>query len=128
MSALSENRSVRQRPEEGFRRWFVNEYFDIIVWYESRRTPPTGFQLCYDRHANERAFTWQRGKQSSHFVSDQPHGERTAWAATAILHGDAGPIPASVLKRLEEEQGELDGALRELIVTTAREYNRRYEE
>ena len=128
MSALSENRSVRQRPEEGFRRWFVNEYFDIIVWYESRHTPPTGFQLCYDRHANERAFTWQRGKQSSHFVSDQPHGERSAWAATAILHGDAGPVPVDVLHRLREEHGELDGELLELIDGTAREYNRRYEE
>ncbi len=128
MSALSENRSVRQRPEEGFRRWFVNEYFDIIIWYESRHTPPTGFQLCYDRHANERAFTWQRGKQSSHFVSDQPHGERSAWAATAILHGDAGPVPSDVLSRLRNEQGELDGARLELIDRTAREYNQRYEE
>tara|TARA_B100000614_G_scaffold75796_1_gene67711 strand:- start:581 stop:964 length:384 start_codon:yes stop_codon:yes gene_type:complete len=125
MSALSENRSVRQRPDEGFRRWFVNEYFDLIVWYESRHSELTGFQLCYSRHNNERAFTWQRGKQGSHFVSSGADQKGMPGIATAVLHGDAGPVPEEVLDRLASEQGDLDNDLLELVTARAREYNRR---
>ena len=125
MAALGENKSVRQRPEEGFRRWFLNEYFDLIIWYEFEGGPLTGFQLCYSRHLNERAFTWQRNKRSSHFVSAGSDERGTPWIATAVLHGDAGPVPPEVLQRLREEQGELDAKLLERVIAAAEEYNRR---
>lgn len=126
MSALSENRSVRQRPEEGFRRWFVNEFFDLIVWYESSEGELIGFQLCYNRHVDERAFTWQRGKQSSHFVSSGADERGVPWIATAVLHGDAGPVPEEVLERLAAEQGDLDPDLLQLVTERARDFNRRH--
>ena len=34
---LSEIRNPRQVPGEGFRRWFTDEYFDLIVWYDEAR-------------------------------------------------------------------------------------------
>ena len=30
------------------RRWFMDSYFDLIVWYDDRGNA-TGFQLCYDK-------------------------------------------------------------------------------
>ncbi len=126
MTPLSENRGVRQRPEEGFRRWFVNDYFDVIVWYESARGDLTGFQLCYNRGIDERAFTWYRDKRSSHYVSSgggDPRGATTRRMATAILQGDAGPVPEDVLQRLESERGDLDAELLDRIVLEARRYN-----
>ncbi|MFP4210633.1 MAG: hypothetical protein ACLFR8_05275 [Alkalispirochaeta sp.] len=123
MSALVENKNVRQRPEEGFRRWFLNDYFDVIVWYESAAGELTGFQLCYNRTVDERAFTWQRNKRSSHFVSSGSDERGRPWIATAVLHGDAGAVPADVIERLRQEQGDLDDDLLELIVTAAGEYN-----
>jgi len=123
MSTLVENKNVRQRPEEGFRRWFLNDYFDVIVWYESAAGELTGFQLCYNRTVDERAFTWQRNKRSSHFVSSGSDERGTPWIATAVLHGDAGVVPPAVLERLRAEQGDLDDTLLELIVTAAGEYN-----
>lgn len=125
MAGLSENRSVRQRPDEGHRRWFVNEFFDLILWYESARGQLTGFQLCYDRHAEERAFTWQRGKQSSHYVSSGTDEKGLLGFATAVLHGDAGPVPETVLHRLEEEQGELDDEILLMVVKRIKEFNAR---
>lgn len=125
MADLVENRSVRQRPEEGFRRWFVNDFFDLIVWYESARSEdPIGFQLCYDRHVNERAFTWQRGKRSSHYVSGGTDEAGYPWIATAVLHGDAGPVPPEVLDRFRREQGELPAGLLAQVVATVETYNR----
>ncbi|MFA7567003.1 MAG: hypothetical protein WCY01_08260 [Alkalispirochaeta sp.] len=120
---LVENKNVRQRPEEGFRRWFVNEYFDVIIWYESAAGELVGFQLCYDRSVNERAFTWRRGKRGSHYVSSGSDERGRPWIATAVLHGDAGPVPAEVLDRLKNEQGELDDHNLDLIVGHVQSYN-----
>ncbi len=60
---LEEIHGARQIPKEGFRRWFTDEYFDLIVWYEDAKSPVTalkGFQLCYDKSGKERALTWTR--------------------------------------------------------------------
>ncbi|ADN02727.1 hypothetical protein [Spirochaeta thermophila] len=70
---LREIRHVRQEPGV-FRRWFQDEYFDLIVWYRDDG-PPTverivGFQLCYDRQGDERAFTWQAAGGWSHMRVD----------------------------------------------------------
>lgn len=123
MDALVENKNVRQRPDEGHRRWFLNDYFDVIVWYESAGGEIVGFQLCYNRTVDERAFTWQRNKRSSHFVSSGSDERGTPWIATAVLHGDAGAVPEEVLRRLTAEQGELDSDLLEMIVHHAKDYN-----
>jgi hypothetical protein len=56
---LSEIRNARQVQGEGFRRWFTDDYFDLIVWYGNDRTL-IGFQLCYDKQQRERALTWTR--------------------------------------------------------------------
>ncbi len=60
---LAEIKGARQIPGEGFRRWFADEYFDLIVWYKDAKSPVTalkGFQLCYDKSGRERALTWTR--------------------------------------------------------------------
>lgn len=126
MDPIVENKNVRQRPEEGYRRWFLNNYFDVIVWYESAKGELLGFQLCYNRAVDERAFTWQKNKRSNHFVSSGSDERGTPWIATAVLHGDAGEIPKEVLSRLQEEQGELDEDLLTLIIDQAETFNRGY--
>ena len=54
---LSELRHVCQIKGEGLRRWFIDPYFDLIVWYEDNGSL-IGFQLCYDQQGRERLFTW----------------------------------------------------------------------
>ena len=54
---LTEFKGVRQREEEGIRRWFFNNYFDLIIWYDNSNQIE-GFQLCYDKENNEKALTW----------------------------------------------------------------------
>ncbi|MBL8993039.1 MAG: hypothetical protein JNM63_06830, partial [Spirochaetia bacterium] len=44
-----EIRDVFQPPGDLPRRWFTNEYFDLILWFENEdRKTLFGFQLCYD--------------------------------------------------------------------------------
>ena len=54
---LVELKNVRQVEKEGIRRWFSDEFFDLIVWYDYSNNID-GFQLCYDKDNDERALTW----------------------------------------------------------------------
>ena len=45
---LSEIKNARQVPGEGKRRWFRDDDFDLIIWYDDSDTV-FGFQLCYDK-------------------------------------------------------------------------------
>jgi len=120
---LTENTTVRQRPTEGFRRWYVNTYFDIILWYDQPDGKLIGFQFCFSRNWRERAFTWTHDYQSSHHLSgssDEPMG-----FATAILQGDGGPIPPSVIERFAQESAQMPPDVRTLILEKLNEYNAR---
>ena len=55
---LYEVKNVRQHNKDGFRRWFTDKDFDLIVWYDDDRKNINGFQLCYNKSEYERALTW----------------------------------------------------------------------
>lgn len=67
---LREIKNPKQYPEEGFRRWFTDEYFDLIVWYRGDKKTVTGFQLTYDKERNERALTWKSSGSYTHMGVD----------------------------------------------------------
>jgi hypothetical protein len=69
---LTEIKHTRQIPNEGYRRWFTDEFFDLIVWYLKGKID--GFQLCYDKGEKERAITWRSSMGYSHDKIDD--GER----------------------------------------------------
>jgi len=66
---MREVKNVRQNPEDGFRRWFVDAYFDLIVWYDKNGI--SGFQLCYEKNYSERSLTWRSNGGYSHNKVDQ---------------------------------------------------------
>ena len=53
---LYEIGDVRQHEGEGKRRWFSDDYFDLIIWFNKEKIE--GFQLCYDKTGYERSITW----------------------------------------------------------------------
>jgi hypothetical protein len=64
---LKEWQSVRQVPEDGYRRWFTDHDFDLIIWYpDEKQKEITGFQLCYDKSRHERALTWKKSEGYLH--------------------------------------------------------------
>jgi hypothetical protein len=122
---LSEYRDVRQREGEGFRRWFSDPYFDVIVWYEREGGAITGYQVCYDKGQVERAFTKKREEglvQSHRYVANGPV-EIGSNKMTSILKGDASAVDSKVLARLRDAAGDLDGNLVDLILADVEAYN-----
>lgn len=78
---LTEIKHVRQIANEGYRRWFTDESFDLIVWF--RNEIIEGFQLCYDIGRKKRAITWRISSGYSHEGIDD--GER-------IFHNKMTPV------------------------------------
>ncbi len=110
MTPIKQLKNVRQRPEEGFRLWYANEYFDVIFWYEEEGGFIKGFQFCYGKPHSEKAFTWETESQSHHYV-------REARAqGTGILRGDAGELSLKILKQLQAAQGELPEPLMNFVI------------
>ncbi len=106
---LRELKNVRQDPGERFRRWFEDDYFDLIVWYEESRI--YGFQLCYDTQGHERALTWIRGRGFSHSGIDA--GDR--WNRTPILVQDGLFDKDAVAERFKAAAGEIDPGIAGLV-------------
>ena len=62
---LREIKPVKQNPDEGFRRWFTDEYWDLYVWTDEDEEI-TGLQLCYGKPNDEHALTWFRDRKFIH--------------------------------------------------------------
>lgn len=122
---LIENKEVRQRPDEGFRRWFVSPFFELIVWYEGQPREISGFQLCVSRNAAERAFTWTKAYTSSHFVSESRTEAGISGMATGILKGDGKRYSREIVARFEAEAVDLEPELRALVLEKWNDYNLR---
>jgi len=113
---LKEWEGVRQRPEEGTRRWFTDSDFDLIVWYKSDEL--VGFQLCYDKQSTERALTWYRTGGYSHAKVDTGEGPVAA-KRTAMLVSDgefdADRVLQDFLKSSQDIDPEIVAIVREAL-------------
>jgi hypothetical protein len=110
---LKEIPNVKQPEPDSTRRWFTDSFFDLIVWYDLQQRM-TGFQLCYDKGANEHAFTWKKNEGFSHHCIDD--GEVTGRSKmTPILVQDGAFDRKTVADRFLNESGSLESEIRELV-------------
>ncbi|MDR3378556.1 MAG: hypothetical protein P4M10_07715 [Verrucomicrobiae bacterium] len=110
---MLEEQTCRQIPDEPPRRWFADDYFDLIVWGGSDQGV-TGFQLCYDKPGRERALTWLAAGGFSHAAVDD--GESAASAnCTPVLVAD-GCFPAEEVSReFLKRSGGMESWLRDWV-------------
>ncbi len=110
---LAEIQNARQVVGEGRRRWFTDEYFDLIVWY-GNEPHPIGFQLCYDKSEKERALTWTPEHGFRHDKVDP--GEVPGHAKmTPIIVADGAFDRDHVSRRLRQAGVTLDREIAEFV-------------
>jgi len=90
---LREIINVRQIDNESRRRWFEDEFIDLIVWLDTSGDL-TGFQLCYDKCHDEHALTWKRHSGFSHLRVDDGEYCSNRYKGAPILLPD-GVIDAT---------------------------------
>lgn len=117
---LTEIQDVRQIPGEGFRRWFCDNYFDLIVWYDDDGKL-VGFQLCYDKVGRERALTWtrQHGFQHNRIDSGEVSGH-VKMTPVIIADGDFSSEPIAEL--FHKECARIDSAVSRFVYSAVKGY------
>lgn len=114
---LREFRHVRQEEGHPHRRWFGDEYFDLIVW-EGDDGSVIGFQLCYDKGRDEHALTWKRDGGASHRRVDDGEGNLDFRKQTPVLVPDGHFAAELVSERFRSAATEIDPDIAELVATT----------
>jgi hypothetical protein len=113
---MHEVKNVRQVPGEGRRRWFSDQFFDLIVWYGDQKSA-VGFQLCYDKNIKERALTWRRGVGFSHEKVDD--GETPGhMKMTPVLVPDGLFDASGIAARFKKESSKIDPEISKLVIET----------
>lgn len=101
---LTEIENVRQIPDEGLRRWFMDSDMDLILWYEQEQKNPVGFQISYDKRSVQRTVTWKSlsGRDSvSSLTCDGPYNKNRIIRLIKQNGADLDPeILGFVLKHL----------------------------
>ena len=104
------------------RKWMSDDYFDLIVWYESPSGARIkGFQLCYDKAGDERALTWIEGRGFLHCSIDAGDDKPTANRTPLLVA--AGPFPKDkVVDEFGRRSAGLCAEVRELVGAKLREF------
>ncbi len=119
---LHEVPNARQVRGEGKRRWFTDQFFDLIVWYGDDMSI-FGFQLCYDRNIKERALTWRRNRGFSHEKVDD--GETPGHTKmTPVLVPNGQFDATSISAKFRQESSEIDPEIAKLVIETLDSYPR----
>lgn len=104
---LTEIENVRQIPDEGIRRWFMDKDMDLILWYEDDTDILAGFQISYDKRSVQRTVTWKKGaseNSSSSLTCDGPYNRKRVIRLLEQNGSDLDPeILKFVLHRLKDQ-------------------------
>ncbi|MFC1668833.1 hypothetical protein ACFL20_00450 [Spirochaetota bacterium] len=119
---LIEIENAKQVPGEGFRRWFSDDYFELIVWFENDKETITGFQLCYDIYRKERALTWRKDKGYLHNKIDDGEETPLAHKRTPILVKDGLFDKDGIGKKFMESSKNIDDDIIDLVYSKIVEY------
>jgi hypothetical protein len=118
---LKEAKNIRQVPGDPPRRWFDDEYFDLIVWLEKDGSV-WGFQLCYDRGYAPRAMTWTKEKGYTHSGIDDGEGNGGAHKESPILVQDGLFDPRGIGAKLAAAAGELPPEMLAFILLKIKDF------
>lgn len=110
---------VRQNKGEPPRRWFADDYFDLILWGEGADI--SQMQLCYERGGDEHALVWHREGGFHHFRVDE--GESGSLKKSSPMMRDDGKFDAARLRReFAARSRRIDPGIRRWVKRRIKEY------
>jgi len=114
-------RHVRQDSSDYVRRWFFDDHFDLIAFFNPDGSI-LGFQLCYDKPDNEKALMWNSNRGLSHHAVDS--GEQSPWVnrSPMLTPTDGRAEMPRLLSAFTLSDGSLPAELRQLVAEKIVEY------
>jgi hypothetical protein len=96
------------------RKWFTDEFFDLIVWFDDQALIAS-FQLCYDKGHDEHALTWRRPSSYYHQRVDDGENRPGKHKSTPILVSDGTFDFRSLADRFKTESKNIDPAISRFV-------------
>jgi len=118
---LREENNVRQIEGDPRRRWFADEYFDLIVWFEPDGSI-WGFQLCYDREFKPRALTWTKAHGYKHTGIDDGESVYGSQKGSPVLVEDGLFDSGPMADRLAAASADLPPQINLFLLEKVRAY------
>lgn len=118
---LRETLKVAQVEGEHRRRWFNDEFFDLIVWFDEL-DQISGFQLCYNIDVDEHALTWHRGHGFTHHAVDPGDDPPGPIKMTPILLADGVFSKENIIERFIKESGGIDIEIASFVLDVLQNY------
>jgi len=118
---LTEVTYVRQIEGESHRRWFSDNFFDLIVWvnYEGSIL---GFQLCYNKDHDQCALTWQKDVGFQHDRVDDGENRIGRPKMAPILVPDGAFCSKEIVELLKKEGKMIDKKIATFVYEKIMEY------
>jgi hypothetical protein len=111
---------VKQHQHGLCRRWFEDEFFDLIVWYDQRQEI-FGFQLCYEKSRDEHALTWLEDRGYGLHRIDT--GEQSVWETSSpVLIADGAFPRQQIIERFLESSKAIDPNVVQYVVQKLEQY------
>ena len=104
---LTELKDLEQRRDEPQRRWFRDDFFDLIVWFNDREEIVL-FQLGYDPDGADGLLEWRPLSGLSHFKVDTAGRRPARHARTPFLVPAPAPELGPLVDDFEKRAGEID--------------------
>ncbi len=120
---LYELPNPRQIEGDGYRRIFMDKYFDIYIWYEDKSNDEIlGFQMCYNKNSNhEKALTWYKNKGYSHQMIDSGESNILGKQAPTMTGVQASGLQR-VIRRFNHASENIDPIIKEFLKQKFMEY------
>lgn len=118
---LFEIKPVRQFEGEMLRRWFDDDegFFELIAWINDEGNV-SGFQLCYDITAHERAITWLGGAFSHRNVDT---GDESPLSNDSSILADTAVFPITdLIDRFRKSSRNIDPVVRNTLIERLAEF------
>ena len=110
---LKEINKIKKNDGEENKRWFSDDFFDLMVWQENGQI--SAFELSFNKADEEHSISWKKGGKLSHFrVDDGEKPGRLKQTPILITIHESGF--RKIIKRFFEDSAEIDETISHFVL------------
>jgi len=113
---------VKQIPGEPHRRWFEDNYFDLLIW-ENEAGQIVEFQLCYDKLHHQRSLIWKEKVGYRHNKVDDGENKPGKYKAAPIFLDDGLFDTAAIADKFRYKSKNIDKKVSTFVLNKINDYH-----